>query len=186
LILLKDGRAISPQSGFSPTQVSAGSKFVLSFQPLTTVGNVLNVNVTSFTAANDSTFTPPQPSSADTVAFLTAMQGAHSTTFTSAAVDYAHPSDTSKFIRLFTLTVDGHEFQGSASYGPVPGGNGTFRFSGNQANNLIFLNTAYFPPSANLPSGFLLSGRYYYAVFDKQINIWTYSGTTYSSFLITR
>lgn len=184
LILLKDGRAINPQSGFTPARVSAGSKFVLSFQPVSTTGKVLNVNVTSFAAANDSTFTPPPPTGADTVAFITAMQGSHNCTFTSAVVDYSHPADTTKVIRSFTLNVSGHQFESSASYAPVPGGNGIFFFSGNQINNLKFVNTAQLP--SNAPPGFLLSGQYYYAVFDKQIAIWTYTNATYSGFLINR
>src|SRR5262245_25603643 len=87
LILLKDGRAINTQSGFKPEQLNAGNKFGLSFEPVSTTGKIINVNVTSFTSANDSSFVPP-PTTTDSSAFKSALQGTHHCTFTSAVVDY--------------------------------------------------------------------------------------------------
>jgi len=184
LILLKDGRAINPLSGFNPSQVSAGNKFVLSFEPVSTVGKIINVNVTSYTSANDSTFVPPSTGS-DSVAFKSAMQGDHHCTFTSAVVDYAHPADTTKVTKEFNIIVNGNTFECYATYAPVPGGNGIYYFN-EQTHNLNFINYAHFPSNSNIPPGFLLSGQYYHAVFDKYIAIWTYNNTTYSGFLVTR
>lgn len=190
LILLKDGRALNPQSGFNPTQVRVGNKFVLSFEKLSTSGKVLNVKVTNFTLANDSTFVPKPVNSDsiafDSLAFKTAMQGSHHCTFTSSVVDYSHPADTMKITKEFTIEVNGNTFQSSATYAPVPGGTGIYYFKHNQVNSLYFLNYANLPNSAGLPPGFLLNGYYYYAVFDKYVAIWTYTNTTYSGFLISR
>lgn len=182
LILLKDGRAINPQSGFNPAQVSAGNKFVLSFEQLSTTGKIVNVNVTSFTSANDSTFTPP-PANSDSVAFKTAMQGTHLCTFTSAVVDYSHPADTMKVVKEFNIVVNGNTFASNAAYAPVPGGAGIYYFNGNQVNNLYFIN---YSSSNGLPPGGLLNGYYYHAVFDKYVAIWNYTNTTYSGFLVKR
>src|SRR5579859_4098258 len=174
LILLKDGRAINPQSGFNPTQLSAGNKFVLSFQPVSTTGKIINANVTSFVAANDSAFVPP-PSNSDSVAFNSAMQGTHHCTFTSAVVDYQQPADTMKIIKDFNIVVSESMFQCNATYAPVPGGSGIFYFNSKQINNVYFLNYAQLPANSTLPPGALLSGPYYYAVFDKYVVIWTYT-----------
>src|SRR5258707_6316543 len=51
LILLKDGRAINPQSGFNSAHLRAGNKFVLSFQPSPTAWTILYVSSTNFSAA---------------------------------------------------------------------------------------------------------------------------------------
>lgn len=185
LILLKDGRAISPQSGFNPTQLKAGDKFVLSFEPASTSGKILNVNVTNFSSAKDSTFIPP-PSSVDSSAFKTALAGSHLCLFTSATVDYSHPADTVKIVKEFNLVVNGNTFESNAPYSPVPGGAGIFYFSGNEPNNLYFLNYDEIPSSAGVPPGYLLNGQYYHALFDKYILIWTYTNTYYTGFLVSK
>ena len=184
LILLEDGRSIIPQSGFNPPHLNSGSKFLLSFEPISTTGKIINAKITSYVAAIDSAFIPA-PSTLDSVAFKSALIGAHRCTFTSAVVDYSQPSDTVKIIKDFNIIFTENTFDCKATYDePALGGTGTYHFSGDQLDNLIFVNNLQ--PNPSLPPGALLDGKYYHMVFGNYIAIWTYTNTTYSGFLINR
>jgi len=173
LILLKDGSVIIPQSGFTPKRVSAGGKFLFSFEPISTTRKVSNVHVTSFQLAIDSLFVPALT---DSVAFKAALHGRHACVLTYASAGYSNPLDTTKLVlKNFNISVNGNVFECDASSGPVPGGNGTLSFTGAQRNNLNFVNNTF----PGLP--YLLRGNYYYALLDNYIAVWTYDNKNYYS-----
>ena len=138
------------------------------------------VRVTSFQLVIDSLFVP---ASTDSVTFKAALQGRHACVLTYASAGYSSPLDTTKLVlKNFNISTNGNVFECDASYGPVPGGNGTLSFSGALRNNLNFVNNAF----PGLP--YLLSGNYYYyALLDNYIAVWTYdSKNYYSGYLINR
>lgn len=178
LILLKDGRTISPVSGFSPQNLKAGNKFKLSFTPVATSSNskIIDVHVVSYSTASDSIFTPPPSGGVDSTTAKSILQGTHSCTFTYSQVNHANPADTSKLTDTqLSIKFDGNTF---STLNPpalplfIPGGEGIFFFTSENKNLIIFVNERAFPQEA--PPGFILNNPWQLAVFDSYILIWKY------------
>ncbi|MGC4022201.1 MAG: hypothetical protein QM734_09780 [Cyclobacteriaceae bacterium] len=150
-------------------------KFKLSFTPVgSSSSKVIEVNVTSYTAANDSTFIPPPSSGTDSIGVQAALQGTYSCVFTYSQVNYTSPGDTTKVIdQNLNIKFDGETF---SSLDPpalplfIPGGEGTFFFSSSSPCLINFINTREFPQGA--PSPYILNGQWNIIVFDTYIMIW--------------
>lgn len=188
LILLKDGRIITPQTGFDPAIVNVGSKFLFSFKQKTKNANVYVVDVTDF-SIDTAMFADHVLSLADTALVKFLLQGNHHGTAVFGATNYPTSDTTNAFVRVedFTLHVEGNIFEASATYAPVPAGNGNYFFDMADKNyRLDFKNTAYFPPSTQLPKGFLLNGKYNYSPWSNYLAVWKYQDDSYATFIIDR
>jgi len=147
---LKDGRAINAVSGFNPSSVRAGNKFMLSFEPIASAGNrLLNVHVKSFTSATDSTFTTP-PVALDSVILNTLLHGSLTGTFSYATVSNSNVGDTTKITGPAAITFDASNDTSTPSSNGYPlGGSGTFRTGINGGLFVYFDNIQNFPANTN-------------------------------------
>jgi hypothetical protein len=176
LILLKDGRTINPVSGFNPSSAEAGSKFLLSFEPLTSASNeILKVRVIDFTSAKDSTFTPP-PGKKDSTVTKTLLAGTYVGSFTYFKINPSHPKDTSKITPLDTvrITFKGKKYESPQSPNFFPaGGSGTFSLDSANSQTIHFNNTKKFPPS--ISQDLILDGQYNSLIMGNDLTLWKYN-----------
>jgi hypothetical protein len=175
LILLKDGRTISPVSGFNPTSAEVGSKFLISFESLTSASSeILKVRVTDFTSAKDSTFIPP-PGKDSTITKIV-LAGTYVGRFTYFKINPYHPKDTSKITPSDTvrITFKGKNYDSpqSSRYFPA-GGAGTFLLDSAKAQTIHFNNTKIFPISVS--PDLILNGQYNCQVIGNDLTLWKYN-----------
>jgi hypothetical protein len=178
LILLEDGRAITPVSGFNPSSIAAGDRFVLSFETIESTGYRLsNVRVKKFTSAADSTFSL-QSTPLDSAIVKTVLQGLITGTFTYNAGNFIAPSPCA-------IAFDNINYASTPSPTGYPaGGSGTFTLGMNGGLWVSFTNTHKFPAGTN--QSLILNGIYHCAEFDKYIALWNFTSNTYSCYLMKK
>lgn len=178
LILLEDGRAVTPVSGFNPGTVAAGDRFVLSFQTIESTGYLLsNVRVTKFTCATDSTFSM-RATPLDSAIVKTVLQGLLTGTFTYSIGNSTAASPCA-------IAFDGINYASTPSPTGYPaGGSGTFALGIKDGLFVNFTNTQNFPVGTN--QSLILNGIYHCAAFDKYIALWAFTGNTYAGYLIEK
>lgn len=186
-ILLKDGRAISPMVTPNNFKIAVGNKYLFSFTPLSTSPDkkLSYVKITSYSSAQDSTFSPPATGSDSTAIWATLQGSTFTGIFTYATVDYSHAADTTKMTGSTSITFDNqHNYVSTASPNGYPaGGSGSFTFT--SSNNILhFVNSASFPAGTN--QNFILNGEYFYRIFDSNLAIWKYTNQTYFGYLLKK
>ena len=182
LILLQDGRTISPQSGFTEINTAAlGSKFKLSFDVIGTNGRILNVTVKSHTNANDTefTFTPPStaPDSTATVEFL---QG----TFTGWFYHCSYGDCRKEVAATLTVSDQTNYMSTIVEDGYIAGGSGTMDVDLLSQGRITFHNTQ---PLGNVDSHLVLDGDFQIHAFNGYLSLVRWSGNDdFTSYLLKK
>jgi hypothetical protein len=162
VILLKDGREISPVSGFTPSKVMVGNKFVLSFEAVSSTSSLINVKVTSFQIANDSAFTVPVPAKA------VSLPGTYTGTF-----NYFNVQDSSLHTSgatSLTLTSDTYTAGASTVQGGCLGGAGKYSAS---SDKITFTDATTWPSGTDMNR--VLTGTFGYSATSSSLLLWKLS-----------
>lgn len=188
LILLQDGRAISPQSGFNPPSLQVGNKFLLSFEEQSSDGSeIVKVKVTSF-AKTTADFNLSQASSSSS------SQSVPNATY-AGEVYKVNVLDSIETKKVFATTIS---FNGS-SYNCT--GAGSDYPQQGLGSVTIGSSTAISYPGSTIPSysgqitfkdqntssDLVINGSFTYLIFMNQVlYMWTQRGDVFYSFRMLR
>jgi hypothetical protein len=180
LILLKDGRTISPLYGFeSFPSTQIGKKFLLSFNVISEVNGIYNVDVNNVVLAEDSvfTFTTPPLSHSDSVATAEFIAGTFTGSFTYCLDGDCNSGQT-------TLTITGEDYSTTKDENNFPvGGAGTMSLSDLSNHKITFTNNLEF---ASIDPNLILNGTFDVHAFDNYLSLLRWNGNTLTSYVLKK